>query len=134
MDITLLSDANMYFIWGADNILPFSIYFDFLLKYSFIVIFISEKAIAKKNFMGQNGVCDFFYFLHYFDFLCFRYQAWGCGGEEVKAAQQKQKQWEAKDTERQRMRKVLWEISQIPITEKLCIYHNGFYSHSHSNP
>ena len=34
------------------------------------------------------------------------WQAWGCGGEEVKQAQAKQKEWEARDTERQRTRKV----------------------------
>ncbi|KAL8581232.1 hypothetical protein ACOMHN_038332 [Nucella lapillus] len=38
-----------------------------------------------------------------------RIEAWGCGGEEVKQAQTKQKQWEAKDVERQRTRKLRLE-------------------------
>ncbi|KAK7088615.1 uncharacterized protein [Littorina saxatilis] len=49
--------------------------------------------------------------IYHYDVPCalHRIEAWGCGGEETKHAQVKQKQWEARDVERERTRKLRLE-------------------------
>lgn len=76
-----------------------------------------SRNIPKGLQVGQDGkatvlrVDEDFTTLYHYDVPCqlHRIEVWGCGGEEVKKAQLKQKQWEAKDTERQRTRKLRLE-------------------------
>ncbi|XP_076453248.1 uncharacterized protein LOC143288541 [Babylonia areolata] len=83
-----------------------------------IVLFNSlTRGVPKGILIGQDHkplvlkLDEDFDRIYHYDVPCalHRIEAWGCGGEEVKQAQVKQKQWEAKDVERERTRKLRLE-------------------------
>ncbi|KAK7469538.1 hypothetical protein BaRGS_00036444 [Batillaria attramentaria] len=77
----------------------------------------TSRNCTKGLLIGQDGkplvlrVDEDFDRIYHYDVPCafHRMEVWGCGGDEVKQAQIKQKQWEARDTERQRTRKLRLE-------------------------